>query len=175
MIISEECLHHIVRVNDLDSENPPIEMVPIVIEFPEVFPNDVPGIPHEREIAFGINLIPDTNTILIPPYRIAPVELKDLKAQLKDILYKGLIRPSIYPWGALVCLRRRRDGSLSMSIDYLILNKVTIKNKYPLSRIDDLFEQLQSSSYFSKIYLRLVYHQHSVRGDDIEKTAFRTR
>ncbi|WMV43384.1 hypothetical protein MTR67_036769 [Solanum verrucosum] len=147
----------------------------VVNEFPEVFPEDLPGVPPEREINFGIDLLPDTQPISIPPYRMAPAELKELKEQLKDLLDKGFIRPSISPWGALVLFVKKKDGSLRMCIDYKQLNKVTIKNKYPIPRIDDLFDQLQGASHFSKIDLRSGYHQLRVRDSDIPKTAFRTR
>ncbi|WMV41428.1 hypothetical protein MTR67_034813 [Solanum verrucosum] len=106
---------------------------------------------------------------------MAPAELKELKAQLKDLLDKGFIQPSISPWGAPVLFVKKNDGSLRMCIDYRQLNKVTIKNKYPLPRIDDLFDQLQGASYFSKINLRSGYHQLRVRGVDVPKTAFQTR
>ena len=117
----------------------------------------------------------DTNAISIPPYRMALDELKELKAQLKDLLDKGFIRPSISPWGALILFVKKKDGSLRMCIDYRQLIKVTIKNKYHLHRIDDLFDQLEGASYFSKTDLRSGYHQLRVRGEDIPKMAFRTR
>ena len=130
----------------------------MVNEFIDVFPEDLPGIPPKREIEFGIDLLPDTQPISIPPYRMAPAELKELKEQLKDLLEKGFIRPSISPWGAPVLFVRKKDGSLRMCIDYRQLNKVTVKNRYPLPRIDDLFDQLQGANYFSKIDLRSGYH-----------------
>ena len=100
-------------------------------EFLEVFPNDLPCISSKWEIDFGIDFLPDTNPISIPPYRIAPSELKELKAQLKDLVDKGFIKPSISPWGAPVLFVKKNDGSLRMCIDYRQLNKVTIKNMYP--------------------------------------------
>ena len=106
---------------------------------------------------------------------MAPAELKDLKEQLKDLLDKGFIKPSISPWGAPVLFVKKNDGSLRMCIDYTQLNKVTIKNKYPIPRIDGLFDQLQGASHFSKIDLRSGYHQLRVGDSDILKTAFRTR
>ena len=106
---------------------------------------------------------------------MAPAELKKLKDQLKDLLDKGLIRPSVSPWGAPVLFMRKKDGSLRMCIDYRQLNKVTVKNRYPLPRIDDLFDQLQGASYFSKIDLRSGYHQLRVRECDIPNTAFHTQ
>ncbi|KAH0773630.1 hypothetical protein KY290_010767 [Solanum tuberosum] len=174
-MISKGCIYHIVRVMDVESETPSLESVPVVNEFSKVFPDDLPDIPPEWEIDFGIDLLPDTQPISIPPYRMALAELKELKEQLKDLLDKGFIQPSISPWGAPVLFVRKNDGSLSMCIDYRQLNKVTIKNKYPLPRIDNLFDQLQGASYFSKIDLRSGYHQLRVRGVDIPKTAFRTR
>ncbi|KAH0650386.1 hypothetical protein KY284_030298 [Solanum tuberosum] len=113
--------------------------------------------------------------IFIPPYHMASAELKELKEQLKDLLDKGFIRLSIYLWGAPVLFVRKKDGSLRMCIDYCQLNKVTIKNKYPLPRIDDIFDQLKGASYFSKIDHRSGYHQLRVRENDIPKMAFQTR
>ena len=99
----------------------------------------------------------------MPPYRMAPAELKELKEQLKELLDKGFIRPSSSPWGALVLFVKKKDGSLRLSINYRQLNKVTIKNEYPLPRIDDLFDQLQEARCFSKIELRSGYHQLRIR------------
>ncbi|KAH0706582.1 hypothetical protein KY289_011658 [Solanum tuberosum] len=169
------CIYHIVRVKDIESETPPLESVSVVREFSEVFPKDLPKIPLEWEIDFGIDLLSDTEPISIPPYRMAPAELKELKAQLKDFLNNGFIQPSISPWGAPILFVKNKDGYLRICIDYCQLNKVTIKKKYPLPRIDDLFDQLQGESYFSKIDLRSGYHQLKVRGVDIPKTAVRTR
>ncbi|XP_062086510.1 uncharacterized protein LOC133792620 [Humulus lupulus] len=149
--------------------------VHIVCEFPEVFPEDLPGLPPNREIEFIIELAPETNPISKAPYRMAPTELKELKTQLQELLDKGFIRLSYSPWGAPVLFVKKKDGSMRMCIDYRELNKVTIKNKYPLPRIDDLFYQLQGSTIFSKIDLRSGYHQLRVREEDIPKTAFRTR
>ncbi|KAH0709250.1 hypothetical protein KY284_010677 [Solanum tuberosum] len=174
-IISKGYIYRLVRVRDVDFETPILELVPVVNEFPKVFPDDFPGIPPKREIDFVIDLLPDTQPISIPPYRMAPTELKELKEQLKDLLDKGFIRPSIFPWGAPVLFVRKKDGSLCMCIDYRQLNKMTIKNKYHLPRIDDLFDQLQGASYFSKIVLRSGYHQLRVKENDIPKMAFRTR
>ena len=149
--------------------------VHIVCEFPEVFPEELPELPPDREIEFVIELAPETAPISKAPYRMAPVELKELKNQLQELLDKGFIRPSHSPWGAPVLFVKKKDGSMRMCIDYRELNKVTIKNKYPLPRIDDLFDQLQGASVFSKIDLRSGYHQLKVKEGDIPKTAFRTR
>ncbi|KAD4385317.1 hypothetical protein E3N88_25485 [Mikania micrantha] len=152
-----------------------LEDVPIVREFPDVFPDDLPGIPSDRDVEFRIDLIPGAKPIAKAPYRLAPSELQELMTQLQDLLDKGFIRPSISPWGAPVLFVKKKDGSLRMCIDYRELNKVTVKNKYPLPRIDDLFDQLQGASWFSKIDLRSGYHQLKVREEDAPKTAFRTR
>ncbi|WMV07858.1 hypothetical protein MTR67_001243, partial [Solanum verrucosum] len=153
-MISRGYLYYLVWVKDSSSESLTLKSVLMVNDFPEVFPEDLPGVPLEREIDFGIDLLPDTQPVSIPPYRMAPAELKELKEQLKDLLDKGFIKPSISPWGAPVLFVKKKDGSLRMCIDYRQLNKVTIKNKYPIPRIDDLFDQLQGASYFSNIDLR---------------------
>lgn len=160
---------------DTTSEVSAPESVPVVNEFLEVFPDELPGIPPDREIDFGIDVLPDTQPISILLYRMAPAELRELKEQLKDLLENGFIRPSVSPWGAPVLFVRKKDGSLRICIDYRQLNKVTIKNKYPLPRIDDLFDQLQGARFFSKIDLRSGYHQLKIREHDIPKTAFKTR
>ena len=149
--------------------------MPVVNDFQDVFPDDLPGVPPSREIDFGIDLKPDTKQISIPPYRMAKTELKEFKLQLEYLIDKGFIQPSISPWGAPVLFIKKKNGTLKMCIDYRQLNKVTIKNKYPLPRIDDLFDQLQGSSFFLKIDLRLRYHQLRVRDGDIPKMAFHTR
>ena len=135
----------------------------------------MPGLPPEREIEFCIDVVPGTDPISMPPYRMAPAELSELKEQLQDLFEKGFIQPSTSLWGAPVLFVKKKDGSLRLCIDYRQLNKVTIKNKYPLSRIDDLFDQLQGAQYFSKIDLRSGYHQLRIRSGDVPKTAFRTR
>ena len=117
-IIWKGCLYHIVRVQDQDSEVPPIKSVPVVSEFLDVFYNDLLGSPPEQEIGFGIDLLGDKNPMSIPSYRMAPTELKKLKAKLKDLLDKGFIRPSISPWGAPFLFWKKKDGSLRMCIDY---------------------------------------------------------
>ena len=129
------------------------EDVPVVQEFLEVFPEDLPGLPPDREIEFIIELILGTAPISKVLYRMALSELKELKVQLQELLDKGFIRPSFSPWGAPVLFVKKKDGTLRLCIDYRALNKVTIKNKYPLLRIDDLFDQLQGASMFSRIDL----------------------
>nr|GEW03245.1 putative reverse transcriptase domain-containing protein [Tanacetum cinerariifolium] len=128
--------------------------VPIVQDFPELFPEDFSGIPPTRQVEFQINLVPSAAPVARAPYRLAPSEMKELSDQLKELADKGFIRPSSSPWGASVLFVKKKDGSFRMSIDYRELNKLTVKNRYPLLRIDDLFDQLQRSSVYSKIDLR---------------------
>ncbi|GKE57158.1 putative reverse transcriptase domain-containing protein, partial [Tanacetum coccineum] len=141
----------------------------------KVFSDDLLGLPPSREIKFRIDLIPGAMPVAKSPYRLAPSEMEELSSQLRELQDKGFIRPSSSPWGASVLFVKKKDGSFRMCIDYKELNKLTIKNRYPLPRIDDLFDQLQGSQYFSKIDLRSGYHQLRVHEDDIPKTAFRTR
>ncbi|KAL5572480.1 hypothetical protein UlMin_022077 [Ulmus minor] len=149
--------------------------VPVVKEFVDVFPEELPGLPPDREVTFEIEVLPGTAPISKAPYRMAPAELKELQTQLQELLEKGFIRPSHSPWGAPVLFVKKKDGTLRMCIDYRGLNKVTIKNKYPLPRIDDLFDQLKGAVVFSKIDLRSGYHQLRIKESDIPKSAFRTR
>ena len=114
--------------------------VPVVCEFPDVFPEELPGLPPEREIEFCIDVVTGTDPISMPPYRMVPARLKELNKQLKLLLEQGLIGPNISPWGAPVMFVKKKDGSLQLCIDYKQLNKATIKNKYPLPRIDELFD-----------------------------------
>ncbi|GJS02544.1 putative reverse transcriptase domain-containing protein [Tanacetum coccineum] len=158
-----------------NSKEKRLEDVPIVQDFLEVIPEDLPGIPPARQVKFRIDLIPGAAPIARTPYQLAPSEMKELSNQLKEISDKGFIRPSSSPWGAPVLFVKKKDGSFRMCIDYRELNKLTVKNRYPLPRIDDLFDQLQGSSIYSKIDLRSGYHQLRVREEDIPKTAFRTR
>ncbi|GKC28175.1 putative reverse transcriptase domain-containing protein, partial [Tanacetum coccineum] len=152
-----------------------LEDVPIVRDFPKVFLKDLSGIPPARQVEFQMYLIPGTAPVARTPYRLAPSEMKELLDQLQELSDKGFIRPSSSPWGAPVLFSKKKYGSFRMCIDYQELNKVTVKNRYPLLRINDLFNQLQGSSIYSKIDLRSGYHQLRVREEDIPKTAFRTR
>ncbi|GJV68804.1 putative reverse transcriptase domain-containing protein [Tanacetum coccineum] len=152
-----------------------IKDVPILRDFLEVFPEDFPGLPQTRQVEFHIELIPRVAPLAHTPYRLAPAEMKELAEQLKELYDKGFIRPSSSSWGAPILFVKKKDGSFRMCIDYYELNKLTVKNHYPLPRIDDLFDQLQGSIIYSKIDLRLGYHQLRVREEDIPKTVFRTR
>ncbi|GJU72632.1 putative reverse transcriptase domain-containing protein [Tanacetum coccineum] len=147
------------------------EEIVVVRDFSVVFPDDLSGLPPLREI----ELIPRATLIAKSPYCLAPSELEELSRQLKELQDKGFIQPSSSPWGEPVLFVKKKDGSFRMCIDYRELNKLTVKNHYTLPRIDDLFDQLQGSQFFSKIDLRSGYHQLRVHEDDIPKTAFRTR
>ena len=140
-----------------------------------MFPEELPGVPPEREVNLSIEVVQGTTLISRTPYHMAPTELKELKTQLQELLDKGFIRPSVSPWGAAILFVKKKDGTLRMCIDYRKINKVTVKNKYPLPRIEDLFDQLRGASVFSKIDLRSGYYQLRVKEDDVPKTTFRTR
>ncbi|GKD43514.1 putative reverse transcriptase domain-containing protein [Tanacetum coccineum] len=122
--------------------------VPVVKDFLEVFPKDLPGLPPTRQVEFHIEMIPRVAPVARAPYRLAPAEMKELTEQLKELSDKGFIRPSSSPWGAPILFVKKKDGSFRMCIDYRELNKLTVKNRYPLPRIDDLFDQLQGSSIY---------------------------
>nr|GEZ59935.1 putative reverse transcriptase domain-containing protein [Tanacetum cinerariifolium] len=152
-----------------------LEDVPIVRDFLEVFHEDFLGFPPARPVEFQIDLVPGVVPVARAPYQLAPSEMKELAEQLQELSDKGFIRPSSSPWGALVLFVKKKDDPFRMCIDYRELNKLTVKNRYPLPRIDDLFDQLQGSSVYSKIDLRSGYHHLRVREEDIPKIAFRTR
>jgi hypothetical protein len=158
-----------------DKEFNTIETIRIVSEFPNVFPEELLGMPPERKVEFFIELIPGTAPISKRAYRVSEPELVELKKQIDELLEEGYIRPSTSPWAALVLFVEKKDGTKRMCIDYRVLNEVTVKNKYPLPRIEDLFDQLRGASVFSKIDLRSGYHQLRIRPSDIPKTAFTTK
>nr|GFB68358.1 putative reverse transcriptase domain-containing protein [Tanacetum cinerariifolium] len=151
-----------------------VKDVPIVQDFPKVFPENLPGQPPARPVEFPIDLILGVAPVARAPYRLAPSEMKELSGKLQEFFDKGFIRPSSSPWETPVLFVKKKDGSFRMCIDYRESNKLTVKYHYPLPRIDDLFDQLQGSSIYSKIDLRSGYHQFRVREQDIPKTAFRT-
>ena len=140
-----------------------------------MFPEELHGIPPVREVALSIEILHGTTPTSRAPYRMAPTELKELKIQLQEILDKGFIRPSVSPLGAPVLFMKKKDGTLRMCIDYRQINKVTVKNKYPLPRIEDLFDQLKGAGVFSKIDLRSGYYQLRVKDVDVPKTTFKTQ
>jgi hypothetical protein len=146
-----------------------------ISELLDVFPEEFPGMPPDREIEFVIELVPGTAPIFKRPYRMDANQLADVKEQLQELLDKGYIRPSASPWGAPIIFVPQKDGTQRMCVDYHSHNEVTIKNKYPLPRIDDLFDQLKGACFFSKIDLRSGYHQLKIRATDIPKITFITR
>nr|GEX53869.1 hypothetical protein [Tanacetum cinerariifolium] len=152
-----------------------LEDVPVICKFPDVFPEDFPGLLPPRQVEFKIELVLGAAPVARAPYRLAPSKMKELAKKLQELSDKGFIRPSSSPWGAPVLFVKKKDGSFRMCIDYRELNKLTIKNRYPLPKIDDLFDQLQGLSVYSKIDLQFGYHQLRVREKDIRITAFRTR
>ena len=153
-MLRKGCQGYLTYVVETGKERTTLDEIPVVREFPDVFPDDIAGLPPEREVEFTIDLIKGTEPISIP---------------------QEFIRPSISPWGAPVLFMKKKDGSLRLCIDYMQLNRVTIRNQYPLPRINELFDQLQGSRVYSKIHLRSGYHQLRVQESDVPKTAFRTR
>ncbi|KAM2519449.1 hypothetical protein ACFX1W_000071 [Malus domestica] len=174
-LLSKGCqgyLAHVVLNDDAPSS---AEDVRVVKYFLDVFPEDLLGLPLDREVEFVIDLLPGTNPISLTLYRMAPTELKELKVQLQELVDKGFIQPSTSPWGAPVLFVRKKDRTLRLCIDYMQLNRVTIKNRYPLPCIDDLFDQLRGACVFSKIDLRSGCYQLKIKNEDVSKTAFRTQ
>jgi hypothetical protein len=152
-----------------------LEDIRVVQDFSSVFSEELPGMPPDRDIEFLIELLPGTPPISKRPYRMPMNELVELKKQIAELQAKGFIWPSSSPWGAPVLFMEKKDGTQRMCVDYRSVNEVTIKNKYPLPRIEDLFDQLKEASIFSKIDLRSGYHQLKIRESDILKTVFHTR
>jgi hypothetical protein len=149
--------------------------IPVVCGFLDVFPDELPGLPPDRDVEFKIELVPGTAPVFRRLYRMSPNELAELKVQLQELLRKCFIRPSASPWGCPVIFVNKKYKSSRMCMDYRPLNAVTIKNKYLLPRIDILFDQLSKAKVFSNIDLRSSYHQIKVKPEDIPKTAFSTR
>ncbi|GKD62631.1 putative reverse transcriptase domain-containing protein [Tanacetum coccineum] len=173
--VERGCHLFLAHVTEKKSKEKRLEDVPIIHDFPEVFPDDLSRLPPPRQVEFRIDLIPGAAPIARAPYRLAPSEMRELLIQLQELLEKGFIHPCSSPWGALVLFVKKKDGSFRMCIDYRELNKLTVKNRYPLPRINDLFDQLQGSSVYSKIDLRSGHHQLHIKEEDILITAFRTR
>ncbi|GJY44221.1 putative nucleotidyltransferase, ribonuclease H [Tanacetum coccineum] len=156
-------------------DEPKLSDISVVWDFVDVFQEDLLRLPPHRQVEFCIDLVPGATPVTKSLYRLAPSEMQELSRQLQELQDKGFMRPCHSPWGALVLFVKKKDGSFHMCIDYRELNKLIVKNRYPLPRINDLFDQLQGSCYFSKIDLRSGYHQLRVHEDDILKTTFRTR
>ncbi|XP_070662316.1 uncharacterized protein [Malus domestica] len=165
-------LGHVVLNDNVPSS---VENVRVIRHFPDVFPDDLPGLLADRDVEFTIDLLPGIDPISLTPYRMTPAELRELKIQLQELVDKGFIQPRTSPWGAPVLFVRKKDRTLRLCIDYRQLNRVTIKNCYPLPRIDDLFDQLRGACVFSKIDLRSGYYQLKIKSEDVPKTTFRTR
>jgi hypothetical protein len=169
----EEGACHYLSVDGKEAN--PIEDIGIVSKFPDVFPEELPGMPPKRKVESAIDLIPGTAHISKRAYRVSGPELVELKTQIDELLEKGYIRPSTSPWAAPVLSMEKKHGTKRICIDYRSLNEVTVKNKYPLPRIEDLFDQLRGASVFSKIDLRSGYHQLRIRPSDVPKIAFITK
>jgi hypothetical protein len=161
------------KVHHMAAQN--LEDIPVACEFPDVFPEELLGMPSDRDVEFIIELQPNTTPISKRPYKMTPKELAKLKIQLNEMLDKGYIRPSSSPWGCTTLFVTKKDQSLSLCVDYHPLNVITVKNKYPLPRIDILFDQIASANVFSQVDLHSGYHQIKIRLEDIPKTAFSTR
>jgi hypothetical protein len=160
-------------VNQLDEKS--LEHIRIVCGHLDVFSEELPGMPPDRNTEFSIELLPRTAPISKRAYRMDVKDLIELKKQIEELLEKGFIRPSSSPWGAPVLFVNKKDGSRRMCVDYRSLNEVTINNKYPLPRIEDLFDQMRGAKVFLKIDLISSYHQLKIQTKDIPKTTFTTR
>jgi hypothetical protein len=152
-----------------------LEYFPVVLDFADIFLEELLGLLPKRELEFIIDLKPRKKPIARTPCQMSTPKLKELKMQLKELLDLGLIRPSVSPWGATIIFVRKKDESWRLCIDYRQLNKTTINNQYMLPRIDDLFDQMKGAKIFSKIDLRSRNHQLRIKGEDIPKTTFKTR
>ena len=174
-MVRKGCEAYLVYVINTKKAEPSLSDIPTVSDYPDVFPEELSGLTPQREIEFAIDVVQGATPASITLYRMAPVELKELKLQLQEFLGKGFIRPSVSPWGAPVLFVKKKDGTLRLCVDYRQLNKMTVKNKYLLPGIDDLFDQLKGASVFSKIDLRSEYHQLRIKDTDVHKTTFKTR
>jgi hypothetical protein len=152
-----------------------VEDILVACEFPNVFSKELSGMPPDQDVEFIIELQPGMTPISRRPYKMTHKELAELKVQLNKLLDKGYIRPSSSPWGCLALFVKKKDQSLRLCVDYRPLNVVTIKNKYPLPRIDILFDQFAGAKVFSNVDLHSGYHQIKIRPEDVSKTVFSTR
>jgi hypothetical protein len=169
-VVTAKGVANCAKMNQLDASQG--SKVPVVNEFPDVFPEEFSGMPPDRDIEFVIELKLVTTLIYKTPYRMATPELAEWKEHIKELLEEGFIHPSSSPWGAPMTFVLKKDGTQRLCVNYRALNEVTVKNKCPLPRIDDLFDQLCGACVFSKIDLRSGYHQLKIRECDIPKTAF---
>ena len=173
-MVRKGCEAYLTYVVDAEKVEPSLLDIPIVCDYSNVFSEELSRLPTQREIEFVIDVVPGATPTSITLYRMVPVELKELKLQLQELLKKGFIRPSVSPWGAPMLFLKKKDNTLRLCVDYRQLNKMTLKNKYLLPRIDDLFDQLKGASVFLKINLCSGYHQLRIKDVDVNKTAFRT-
>jgi hypothetical protein len=163
-------------IRDGDNEVIDSAVQSLLATYSDVFPDELPpGLPPERDVDHRIDIVPGSEPPVRAPYRMSIPELDELKKQLTELIHKGHIRVSKSPFRSPVLFVKKKDGSMRMCIDYRALNKITIKNKYPLPRIDELLDRLLGAKYFTKIDLRSGYHQVRIATDDIPKTAFSTR
>jgi hypothetical protein len=165
--VTSAIVHHTVTQN--------LEDIPVICEFPDIFSEDPSGMPPDRDVEFITELQPDTTPISRQPYKMTLKELVELKVQLNELLDKGYIRPSSSPWCCPALFVQKKDQSLRLCVNYRPLNVITIKNKYPLPRIDILFDQLADARVFFKVDLHSGYHQIKIRPEDVSKTAFYIR
>jgi hypothetical protein len=171
------CQFYAIQVTNLsEKENKPnLEDFVMFHDFIDVFVDDIPELIPRREIEFYIDLLPGLAPISKSHYRMSLSELTEPKIQLQELLDKEYIRSSVSPWGAPVLFVKNKDETLRLCIDYRQLNKMTIKNKYPLHRINDLFDQVGGAKIFSKLDIRSSYHQVMIKYEDISKTTFQMR
>jgi len=166
----------VMSINEIDSGSCDRARIRTLSGYRDVFPSDLPpGLPPSREVDHKIELLPGAVPPSRPTYRLSATELAELKKQLEELMKAGFIQPSKSPFGAPILFVKKKDGSMRMCVDYRALNNITIKNSYPLPRVDELFDRLQGAKYFSKIDLRSGYHQIRIDPGDVPKTAFRTR
>ena len=174
-MVQKGCEAYLAYVIDTEKAESSTPDIPTTCDYPDVFPKELPGLPPQREIEFTINVVPGAASTFITPYRMAPVELKELKIQLQELLEKRFIHQSVSPLGAPVLFVKKKDSTLRLCVDYRQLNKMTVKNKYLLPRIHDLFDQLKGAGVFSKIDLLSGYHQLRIKDAYVNKTVFRMR
>ena len=174
-MVRKGCEAYLAYVIDMKKAELSLSDIPIVSDYPNMFPEEFLGLPPQREIEFAIDVVQCATPASIILCRMAPMELKELKPQLQKFLEKGFIHPSVSPWGAPVLFVKKKDGTLRLCVDYRQLKKMKMKNKYPLPRIDDLFDQLKGEIVFSKINLRSGYHKLRIKDADVHKTTFRMR
>ena len=174
-MVRKGCETYLAYVIDMVKAKPSVSDIPTVSDFPDMFSEEFPGLPPQREIEFAIDVVPGATPASSTPYQMAPIELKELKLQLQELLEKGFIRLSVSRWRAPVLFVKEKDRTLRLCINYRQLNRFTVKNKYLLPKIDDLFDQLKGASIFIMIDLRSGYHQLRIKDADVHKTTFRTR